>query len=84
MNPIDAAERERRRRLRHDLRTPLTIVSGFAEVLAGDRPIADEDRREYASRIQAAAIEIGELVDALLEEGDPPRAPGDGAPPQAA
>ena len=37
-------------------------------MLAGDRPISDEDRREYASRIHAAAIEIGELVDALLED----------------
>jgi two-component system phosphate regulon sensor histidine kinase PhoR len=60
---------ERRRRLRHDLRTPLTIVSGFAEVLAADRVISDADRREYASRIHAAAIEIGDLVDALLEDG---------------
>ena len=64
------SEDERRRRLRHDLRTPLTIVSGFAEVLAAERDISDADRREYASRIQAAAVEIGELVDALLEEGD--------------
>jgi signal transduction histidine kinase len=64
----DGAEADRRRRLRHDLRTPLTIVSGFAEVLAAERPITDADRREYASRIQAAAIEIGELVDALLDE----------------
>jgi len=59
---------ERRRRIRHDLRTPLTIVSGFAEVLAGERTISDADRREYAARIQAAAAEIGDLVDALLEE----------------
>ena len=61
-------EDERRRRLRHDLRTPLTIVSGFAEVLAADRVISEADRREYAARIQAAAVEIGELIDALLEE----------------
>jgi len=64
------SEDERRRRLRHDLRTPLTIVAGFAEVLAAEREISEADRREYASRIQAAAVEIGELVDALLEEGD--------------
>ena len=62
-------EDERRRRLRHDLRTPLTIVSGFAEVLAADRVISEADRREYASRIHAAALEIGELVDQLLEDG---------------
>ena len=60
-------ETERRRRLRHDLRTPLTIVSGFAEVLAAERPISDDDRREYAARIHAAALEIGELVDELLD-----------------
>jgi signal transduction histidine kinase len=58
---------DRRRRLRHDLRTPLTIVSGFAEVLAADRVISDADRREYAARIHAAALEIGELVDELLD-----------------
>ena len=69
MSADEAAER--RGRLRHDLRTPLTIVSGFAEVLASDRAISDADRREYAGRIQAAAVEIGDLVDALLEEGGP-------------
>ncbi len=68
MNAADAGA-ERRRRLRHDLRTPLTIVSGFAEVLAGDRTISEADRREYANRIHAAALEIGELIDALFEEG---------------
>ena len=41
-------------------------------MLAGDRAISDEDRREYASRIHAAAIEIRELVDAL-EDGDAAR-----------
>jgi signal transduction histidine kinase len=59
---------EDRRRLRHDLRTPLTIVSGFAEVLAADRPVSDDQRREYASRIQTAAAEIREMLDAALED----------------
>ena len=61
------SEDERRRRLRHDLRTPLTIVSGFAEVLASDRPVADESRREYAERILAAAKELRRMLDELLE-----------------
>lgn len=56
-----------RRRLRHDLRTPLTIVAGFAEVLAGDRPVSEDDRREYAARIVHAAHEIRELIDSALE-----------------
>jgi signal transduction histidine kinase len=58
---------ESRRRLRHDLRTPLTIVAGFAEVLAADRQISDADRREFATRIQVAAGEIRRLIDQALE-----------------
>ncbi len=59
---------EDRRRLRHDVRTPLTIVSGFSEVLAADKPIPDELRRDYAARIHAAAEELREMIDALLED----------------
>jgi signal transduction histidine kinase len=58
---------ESRRRLRHDLRTPLTIVAGFAEVLAADRAISDQDRRDFAARIQDAAGEIRALIDAVLD-----------------
>jgi signal transduction histidine kinase len=57
---------DERRRLRHDLRTPLTIVTGFAEVLAGEKPVSEEDRRDYARRIQDAAVELRTLVEELL------------------
>ena len=67
MNDDLILDGEARRRLRHDLRTPLTIVTGFAEVLAADRPISDQDRRDFAARIQDAATEIRELLDAVLE-----------------
>ncbi len=59
---------QRRRELRHDFRTPLTIVGGFAEVLASDRSISDSDRRDYAARIQEAAAEIRQMLDDLLED----------------
>ena len=59
---------ETRRRLRHDLRTPLTIVAGFAEVLAGERQISDQDRREFAARIQDAANDLRKLLDDVLED----------------
>jgi signal transduction histidine kinase len=58
---------DRRRRLRHDLRAPLTIVTGFAELLASDKPITEENRREYAARIRAAAEELRTMLDDLLE-----------------
>jgi signal transduction histidine kinase len=50
-------------RLRHDLRTPLTIVAGFAELLAGDRPLTDEERRSFAERISGAAADMRRLLD---------------------
>ena len=53
------------RRLKHDLRTPLTVVIGFAEILAGERPITDEERREYAERVLSAGVEIRALIDAM-------------------
>jgi signal transduction histidine kinase len=49
--------------LRHDLRSPLTVVIGFAEFLAGERPLTDEQRRDYSSRVLSAALEIRELID---------------------
>jgi signal transduction histidine kinase len=58
---------EARRKLRHDLRTPLTIVSGFAEVLAADRKISESDRREFATRIHDAAADIRRLIDDALD-----------------
>jgi signal transduction histidine kinase len=58
---------EERRRLRHDMNTPLTIVAGFSEVLAADKPISDEARRDYASRIHAAAEELRAMIDALMK-----------------
>ena len=63
------SDEDRRRRLRHDLRSPLTIITGFAELLASDKAISDVQRREYASRIQAAGIELRTMLDNLLDDG---------------
>jgi signal transduction histidine kinase len=50
-------------RLRHDLRTPLTVVIGFAELLASERELTDEQRRDYAERVLTAGLEIRALID---------------------
>jgi signal transduction histidine kinase len=52
------------RTLVHDLRTPLTLVSGFSELLvrrADD--LSAPERDEYVRRIADAAREMRELLD---------------------
>jgi signal transduction histidine kinase len=67
VSPLELSDEERRR-LRHDMRTPLTIVTGFAEVMAGERAISDDDRRDYARRILDAGQELRAMLDAVLED----------------
>jgi signal transduction histidine kinase len=52
----------------HDLRTPLTAIRGFADVIArgGDR-LSDADRADYLARISAAAARLEELITELSE-----------------
>jgi signal transduction histidine kinase len=56
-------DEETLRRLRHDLRSPLLVISGFAQLLSGERDVSDEERREFATRIQAAADDLRRILD---------------------
>jgi signal transduction histidine kinase len=60
----DAEEDERLVALVHDLRTPLTIVQGFADLLARrGSTLSEEERDEYVARIAAAAGEMKSILD---------------------
>jgi signal transduction histidine kinase len=55
---------ERLARLVHDLRTPLTIVQGFAELLdRGSATLDDARRSEYLGRIAQAGREMKDILD---------------------
>ena len=57
---------ERLRALVHALRTPLTIVEGFADALARrGEEMSREERAEYVERIGDAAREMRELLDGV-------------------
>jgi signal transduction histidine kinase len=59
-------DEEALRDLRHDLRSPLVVIDGFAQLLAGDRPVSDAERRDYAERILRAAAELERLMTRVL------------------
>jgi K+-sensing histidine kinase KdpD len=50
----------------HALRTPLTIVEGFADALAQrGAEMSEEERAEYLERIGEAAREMRDLLDGV-------------------
>ena len=60
---------ERLARLVHDLRTPLTIVQGLAELLDRAGTGLDDARRtEYLGRIAAAGREMKEILDSERQD----------------
>ena len=51
--------------LRHDLRTALAIVIGFAEILVAEQTLSDEQRRDLSARVLRAAFEMRTLLDSM-------------------
>ena len=41
---------------------------GFAEIMAAERPLTEDERRDYAQRVLNAAIEMRELIDDVFED----------------
>ncbi len=65
----DDAEDERLVKLVHDIRTPLTVIAGFAELLErGIGALTEEQRNEYIGRIAAAARELRGILDDERDE----------------
>ncbi len=52
----------------HDLRTPLTAIRGFAEILLG-RIEGEQENRSYVRHIKTSAEQMAELVEDLLDLG---------------
>lgn len=51
----------------HDLKTPLTSIRMFAEMLEGGKVSAEEKRREYHRLIHRESLRLSRLVDNVLD-----------------
>jgi len=63
---LEAVRRDFVANVSHELKTPLTVVRGYAETLLGDDP-APELRRTFVASILANAARMQRLVDDLLD-----------------
>lgn len=53
--------------LAHDLKSPITILKGYAEVL-GTQDLSDEERKEYTSYIYKSSNDLNNLLNLLFEQ----------------
>ena len=63
---LEAVRRDFVANVSHELKTPLTVVSGFAETLADD-DLPPEQRRVFVETIRANAARMQRIVDDLLD-----------------
>lgn len=57
------------RTLSHDIRTPLTSILSYTELLSAKDSLSAEEQREYLSLVTKKAAQIKELTDILLDGG---------------
>ncbi|MGO8922941.1 MAG: ATP-binding protein [Xanthobacteraceae bacterium] len=64
-----AAKAEFVARISHDIRNPLTAITGFAEAIMSERfgPIGNERYREYIKDLHAAAAHLSSMVDDMFD-----------------
>ena len=74
-NKTEESIRKMLSNISHDLKTPLTVILGYAEMLAMEEKINDEERKELNEKVHVKTNEVLELVNeffdlAKLEAGD--------------
>ena len=57
------------RTLSHDIRTPLTSIMSYTELLAAKDSLTSEEQKEYMSLVSKKTAQIKELTDILLDGG---------------
>lgn len=50
----------------HDLKTPITVIQGYAKIITDDR-VSEEERKEYLENIYSKSNSLAELIDTFSE-----------------
>ena len=68
--PLTTSRFDMASQISHGLRTPLTSILGFAEVLCADSRLSSEQRREFAGHMQDELRKLVRFVDVLSDYVD--------------
>ncbi len=74
-NKTEMSMRKMLSNISHDLKTPLTVILGYSEILLHDHNSTREETRELMQKVQGKTLEVLELIKkffdlAKLESGD--------------
>ena len=61
---------KRVRKTAHDVRTPITTIAGFADILAED-PALSEDQQEMAATIVVETRRLAQMLESFFAEISP-------------
>jgi signal transduction histidine kinase len=67
MQEAEQERSDRISRISHELRTPITSINGFAELLMGDDSVSGE-AREFAEIIHTEAQRLSQMINTVLTE----------------
>ncbi|MDM5156715.1 HAMP domain-containing histidine kinase [Bacillus sp. DX1.1] len=72
---VEISMRKMLSNISHDLKTPLTVILGYIEMLNTDKTISEEERKVLLEKVHLKTLEVMELIHkffdlAKLESGD--------------
>ena len=70
INELKSVEKLRREliaNVSHDLRTPLSVISGYVETLAMKKDLSKEERERFIAVVHASTENLSTLIDQLFE-----------------
>ncbi len=67
LRTLDAQKDEFLSQVSHELRTPMTSIRSFSEILLGEDPVSEEERRRFVEIIHDESLRLTRLLDEILD-----------------
>ena len=55
----------------HELKTPVSSIRGYLEILMGDKPVTDEQRKYFIERCYNQTLRLSDLINDVISSNSP-------------